>query len=173
MAQGLVQVYTGDGKGKTTAAVGLVVRALGQGLRVLVVRMLKPQEPVSGEVLVLEDSEHAEVITAGIGVIHGKPDPQQVRESVQQVFEQAHKKILAGEVDLVVFDEANGALSRGALDLEQVLELIASRPANVELVFTGRNAPQELLEVADLVTEMKLHKHPFQQGIAARRGIEY
>jgi len=173
MEQGLVQVYTGDGKGKTTAAVGLALRALGQGFKVLLVRLLKPHDPPSGEVLLLERLDGIEILTAGVGVIHGHPDPQQVSESVQQVFSQAREQILAGKVDLAIFDEGNGTLHREALQLEQVLELIEQRPRHVELVFTGRRAPQKLCEVADLVTVMQAERHPLQKGVAARRGIEY
>jgi len=173
MKQGLVQVYTGEGKGKTTAAVGLAVRALGQGFRVLLVRLLKPHDPPSGEVRLLENIDGIEIITAGVGVIHGHPDPQQVSASVQQVFVQARERVLAGEVDLAIFDEGNGALHRKALQLEQVLELIGQRPPHVELVFTGRRAPRELCDAADLVTLMQAEKHPLQKGVAARRGIEY
>jgi len=171
--QGLVQVYTGDGKGKTTAAIGLAVRALGQGLRVLLVRLLKPEDPPSGEVLLLEGLPGIETITAGVGVIHGRPDPRQVEASVQQAFARGRERILAGTVDVAIFDEANGALRRGALQLDQVLELIDERPADVELVFTGRHAPRGLLERADLVTCMQDEKHPLRQGIAARRGIDF
>ncbi len=173
MQQGLVQVYTGQGKGKTTAALGLALRALGHGRRVLLVRMLKPLEPASGEVIALERFDSAEILTAGVGVIHGSADPQQVSESVRQVFVQARATIMAGDIDLAIFDEAHGALRRGALEAKQLLELVAQRPAHVELVFTGRHAPQELLEVADLVTEMLAQKHPYRQGIKARQGIEY
>jgi len=173
MQQGLVQVYTGDGKGKTTAAVGLAVRALGQGLRVVLVRFLKPSQPQSGEVLFLEGIAGIEIITAGVGVIHGQPEPQRVQESVQNAFERARELVLGGKVDLVIFDEAHGALQREALQMTQVLELIQQRPEHVELVFTGRRAPQKLLEVADLVTVLQAEKHPLQQGVAARRGIEY
>jgi len=173
MDQGLVQVYTGEGKGKTTAALGLAVRALGQGLRVLLVRLLKPLDPPSGEVKLLETLAGIEILTAGVGVIHGRPDPQRVAESVQQVFSEARARILAGGVDVAIFDEVNGALHRGALELAEVLALIDARPGGVELVLTGRNAPQQLLERADLVTVMQAHTHPFSRGVAARRGIEY
>jgi len=173
MQQGLVQVYTGEGKGKTTAAVGLAVRALGQGLRVLLVRMLKPLDPPSGEVLMLEQLEGVEILTAGVGVVHGRPDTQQVTESVQAVFAEARERILSGDIDLTIFDEANSALHREALQLAQLLELIEQRPPHVELVFTGRRAPQQLCEVADLVTVMQAEKHPLQKGVVARRGIEY
>ena len=92
---------------ETTAAIGLAVRALGQGLRVLLVRLLKPLEPPSGEVKLLEALAGIEILTAGVGVIHGRPDPQRVAESVQQVFSEARARILAGGVDVAIFDEAN------------------------------------------------------------------
>ncbi|PLY02155.1 MAG: cob(I)yrinic acid a,c-diamide adenosyltransferase, partial [Desulfuromonas sp.] len=98
---------------------------------------------------------------------------QQVTESVQAVFAEARERILSGDIDLTIFDEANSALHREALQLAQLLELIEQRPPHVELVFTGRRAPQQLCEVADLVTVMQAEKHPLQKGVVARRGIEY
>lgn len=170
---GLVQVYTGDGKGKTTAASGLALRALGQGLRVLLVRFLKSADSVSGEVVLLEQLEGIEIITAGVGVVGQNPPPQRVAASVQQAFERARERIRSGRIELAIFDEANVALHRGDLPLAEVLDLVENRPPGVELVFTGRYAPEPLLACADLVTRMEAVRHPFAAGIPARRGIEY
>jgi cob(I)alamin adenosyltransferase len=170
---GLIQVYTGEGKGKTTAAIGLAVRALGQGLRVLLVRFLKPVEPQSGEIAYLESAENFEVITSGLGILTAKPDAVAVRDSVRQAFALAQKRILSGTVDLVIFDEGNNALHHGYLDLGEFLDLLAHRPAWLEVVVTGRNAPEGLLAQADLVTRMERIRHPLAAGIDARKGIEY
>ena len=173
MEQGLVQIYTGSGKGKTTAATGLIVRALGQSMKVLLVRFLKPEKPQSGEIAFLQGAEGLEILSSGIGVIHGRPDPAAVRESVAGTFAGARKKIVDGGFDLVVFDEINNVLHRGDLPLAEVMAMIDERPAGTELVLTGRNAPQQLLDVADLVTRMEAVKHPAKSGVAARRGVEY
>ncbi len=171
--RGLVQVYTGPGKGKTTAATGLAVRALGQGLRVLLVRFLKPAEPESGEVRFLKGTPGIEILTAGVGVIGRPVDREAVVRSVAATFAAARERILAGGVDLAILDEINNVLYRGDLPLAEVLALVDARPVAVELVLTGRNAPEELIDRADLVTRMDKVKHPFDSGIGARRGIEY
>ena len=170
---GLVQVYTGEGKGKTTAALGLAVRALGHGRRVLLVRFLKPGEPASGEVLFLQGVAGVEILTSGLGVLARSHDRQAVRESIAATFAEARRRILAGECDLAIFDEINNVLHRQLLSLDELLRLIAELPAPVELVLTGRNAPPELIECADLVTRMEKVKHPFEVGIGAREGIEF
>jgi cob(I)alamin adenosyltransferase len=171
--QGLIQVYTGGGKGKTTAAVGLAVRALGQGLRVLLVRFFKPAEPASGEVAFLEGVPNLEIITSGIGIIGARPDREKVAASVTETFRAAHQKIASGVFDLAILDEINNALHREYLPLAELLDLLETRPEGVELVLTGRNAPEALLSRADLVTRMEPVKHPLGEGIPARRGIEY
>jgi cob(I)alamin adenosyltransferase len=170
---GLVQIYTGNGKGKTTAATGLAVRALGQGLRVLLVRFLKPAEPASGEIRFLEGAPGLEILTAGVGVIGCPVAREVVAQSVAATFAAARERILSGAVDLALLDEINNVLHRGDLPLAAVLTLIEERPAGVELVLTGRHAPEALLARADLVTRMEKVKHPFDNGRGARRGIEY
>jgi cob(I)alamin adenosyltransferase len=173
MNQGLIQVYTGEGKGKTTAATGLAVRALGQGLRVLLVRFLKPADPVGGEVAFLEGTPGLSVLSSGLGVVTGTPDPEAVRKNVAATFREAVRRIAAGDVDLAIFDEINNTVHREFLPLAEVLELLEQRPAGVELVLTGRRAPAEIMERAHLVTRMENVRHPLASGIAARRGIEY
>jgi len=170
---GLIQVYTGEGKGKTTAAIGLAVRALGQGLRVLLVRFLKPADPPSGEVLFLTGAPNLEILTAGVGILGGRPDAAVVTDSVDRTFRAARERLLSGEVDLAIFDEANNALHHGYLNLGEFLALLAERPGHVEIIATGRHAPRQLLERADLVTRMELVRHPLAAGIAARRGVEF
>jgi cob(I)alamin adenosyltransferase len=171
--QGLLQVYTGDGKGKTTAAIGLAVRALGQGLRVLLVQFLKPVEPPSGEFLFLREVPGIEVLSAGVGVIDGRAAPAAVAASVRQTFANACQRLREPWWDLVIFDEINNALHRGDLPLDELLAFLDQRPPTLEVVCTGRHAPPALLERADLVTRMEKIKHPLAAGIPARRGVEF
>lgn len=171
--RGLLQIYTGDGKGKTTAAAGLACRALGSGLRVLWVRMLKPAALPAGELSCLATHPAFTLLDAGVGVIDGSATAESVEQSVAAVFAAACDIIRAGSCDLAVFDEINPALRRGALSRQRVLQLIAERPAGVEIICTGRHADSELIALADLVTVMHAEKHPLQQGIAARKGIDY
>ena len=171
--KGFVQVYTGCGKGKTTAATGLIVRALGQGFRVLLVRFLKTSDEPSGELIFLRNAQNLEIISSGIGILRKPVNMEEVRSSVAKTFALARQKILAGALDLVVLDEINNVLSKKLLLLQEVVELIGQRPTGTELVLTGRHAPAEIIAKADLVTRMEKVKHPFDRGIGARRGIEY
>ncbi len=173
MEKGIVQVYTGPGKGKTTAATGLIVRALGQGFKVLLVRFLKTRSDRTGELIFLKDAENLEIISSGIGILSGQAEPGEVRKSVEEAFALARDKIFKDSPDLVVFDEINNVLSKEYIPLQEVLDLIDAKPEGVELVLTGRNAPDEIIEKADLVTRMEKVKHVFDRGIPARRGIEY
>jgi cob(I)alamin adenosyltransferase len=170
---GLIQVYTGNGKGKTTAAIGLAVRALGQGLRVLLVQFLKPAAPLSGELLFLRDAAGMELLSAGLGVIDGRAAPEAVTARVGQTFARARQRLQEPCWDMVIFDEINNALQHGYLPLDEFLTFLDQRPAHLEVVCTGRHAPQMLLERADLVTHMEMIKHPLAAGIPARRGVEF
>ena len=170
---GLIQVYTGPGKGKTTAALGLILRALGHGRQVLLVRLLKPVEPISGELSALEKLSGIRVINAGLGVLGRKIDNDQVRHSILQALDEASRFWSNNNVDLLVIDEINNALHRDLISMQEVWDYLAARPPAMEVVLTGRNAPKELLERADLVTSMECLRHPLQNGIPARQGIEY
>ena len=173
MEKGLIQIYTGDGKGKTTASVGLIVRALGQECRVLWVRLLKPAKPLSGEVAFLDGVSGLEIITAGVGIIGRRPSPEEVRSNVESAFRAAVARTTEQEFDLLVIDEINNALHRDYLDLNELMAFLDRRPEQLEVVLTGRNAPATLIAKADLVTSMEKIKHPYDAGIPARRGIEY
>lgn len=173
MVQGRVQVYTGTGKGKTTAAAGLAARALGHGWRVLWVRLLKPATLQGGELTSLSRLPGFELLDAGIGVINGAAPVAEIAASVQRIFAVARQRIASGGLDLVIFDEINGAVRRNFLPLAEILDLLDQRPPTLEIVLTGRAAHPQVLLRADLVTEMAAIKHPLAQGIAARQGIEY
>ena len=168
--RGLVIVHTGDGKGKTTAALGLAIRAFGAGLKVLILQFIKGNRR-SGELNALEILG-VEVKQLGLGFITQENFSEQ-KKSARAALELARREILSSAWDLIILDEINYAVKFGLLGSEEILELIKIRSPQMHLVFTGRDAPQELIDEADLVTEMKLIKHPFQQGTAAQAGIEF
>ena len=167
---GLIIVHTGDGKGKTTAAIGLAIRAFGARLKVLILQFIKGNRR-SGELEALKILG-VEVKQLGLGFIT-KENFSEQKKSAQSAIELAQKEILSGAWDLIILDEINYAAKFGLLNAEEILELIKIRPPQMHLVFTGRDALPELIDAADLVTEMKLIKHPFKQGIAAQSGIEF
>ncbi len=170
--RGYVQLYTGDGKGKTTAALGLVVRALGQGLRPAVLQFMKA-DPSWGEVVELERMR-VPVQQCGLDhwVLAGKVTDED-RAAAADGLRRARALVESGEYDLVVLDELVTAVFFELVPLADVLALVAAKPASVELVITGRRAPDELVAAADLVTEMRPLKHYFEAGVRARPGIEY
>ena len=174
LEKGLVLVFTGDGKGKTTAALGLVLRTLGHGEQVAVVQFIKGGwQP--GEAKALElfgEALHWHAL--GEGFTWETQDRERDRELVQQAWQRSCAYLADGERKLVVLDEVNVALKLGYLAVEQVLEGLALRPPLTHVALTGRGAPPALLERADLVTEMKLVRHPFrEQGVKAQAGIEF
>ena len=173
MRKGLVHIYTGDGKGKTTAATGLAVRALGRGQRVLFAHFLKPAEPKSGEDLLFDRLDNIHLLTSGVGVIASKATPEEVAESVAKAFTEIRRLVESEAFDLVILDEMNLVLHKGYLPLAELQHFIETRPAGLNLVLTGRYAPEEVKQLADLVTVMQKEKHPYDQGIPAREGIEY
>lgn len=168
-----VQVYTGDGKGKTTAALGLLVRAVGAGLRVRMFQFLKKGDYSEIETLRQRFPE-VEVTQLGSGrfIGPGRPIAQEELDLAARGFAQVREAVLGGGYDLVIVDEANGAMSMGLLPVEAFLALIRERPEGTELVLTGRGAPQAILDAADLCTEMRKIKHYYDAGIPAREGIE-
>jgi len=174
LASGLIQVYTGNSKGKTTAALGLTVRAVGRGLKVYIIQFMKGQGDY-GEITGLARL-HPECQVesfGGKGWVHKGEDQEEHRHEARRAFLRAEEVIAAGEWDIVILDEIVNAIWFDLLPEEEVLNLCQSKPAHVELVLTGRNASQRLIEQADLVTEMQQIKHPFERGISARLGIEY
>jgi len=169
--QGYVQVYTGDGKGKTTAASGLALRAAGAGLKTYVGQFIKSDEYC--EVIALE--RFSDLITLeqfGRGYfIRGEPCDEDL-QAAAKALKSISAAFTSGSYDLVVTDEANVAFMSGLVSDEDILSLIEVRPAHVERVLTGRGAPPVVMERADLVSEMKPIKHDFEQGVLARKGIE-
>ena len=168
--RGLTIVHTGDGKGKTTAALGLAIRAWGAGLRVLILQFIKGGRR-SGELAALE-ALGIEVRQLGLGFITEENFAEQ-KKSARAAVGLARAEILSGTWDLIVLDEINYAVKFGLLDAAEVLGLATLRPPQMHLVFTGRDALPELIDAADLVTEMRLIKHPFQRGVTAQAGVEF
>ena len=168
--KGLVHVYTGDGKGKTTAALGLAIRAAGQDMKVAFIQFIKG-EPC-GEHIFVKQYHPFEIVQISSGDSFQK-SKQQLSQEAQQTLTYAMEQILSGSYDIVVLDEIFAAVNQGLITTKQVLDLLDSKPATVELVLTGRNAPPEITQRADLVTEMLMIKHPFLGGLGPRRGIEY
>lgn len=173
LEKGLVQVYTGNGKGKTSAAFGLALRAAGRGLKVYIVQFIKGGFDY-GELYVVDRLPNVTLKAFGRGkFVTEKPAGKEDAELAEQALALAEKVVRSGDYDVVVLDEVNVALSLKLVSLQRVLELVKSKPSHVELVLTGRDAPKEIVEAADLVTEMKEVKHPYKKGFPARKGIEY
>ena len=183
--RGQVLLYTGEGKGKTTAAFGIVLRAVGRGWKVSMIQFTKmgewpkgqPLGEISGAARLAPDFE---VISTGIGFVNIFGDTftfEEHRDAAQKGLELAREKIQSGAYELVILDEILGAVDQGQVDLEQVLELIETRPHAVNLLLTGHDAQKRfldrLLPVVDLATEMVKLKHPFDEGHQARRGLDY
>lgn len=182
---GLVHVITGDGKGKTTASLGLALRAAGNGLRVYIIQFLK--SGFTGELASFKKLPNIEIMQFGVDAIRERqsklefvdktgrfvfqPDDIE-RGAALQGWEQAKNVISSGDYNLVVMDEINCVLDKGLIPIEEVIEVINSH-GNTEIILTGRDAPQQIKELADYVNEVKSIKHPWQKGIKARKGIEY
>ncbi|MCJ7618433.1 MAG: cob(I)yrinic acid a,c-diamide adenosyltransferase [Desulfobacterales bacterium] len=169
--KGYVHVYTGDGKGKTTAALGLSIRAAGAGLKVFIAQFLKNGD--YSEIKALK--RYSDLITVeqfGYSrFIRSKPTPDDI-ECAQKGLEKVKSVIFSGNYKMVILDEANVAVKLGLFPAEDLLYIIANKPEEIEIIITGRNADQKVIEKADLVTEMKEIKHYFQKGVKARVGIE-
>lgn len=171
--RGLLIVYTGNGKGKTTAALGTALRAVGQGFKVLMIQFLKGTWP-SGELVSARLLGGAfEIRPMGRGFVNlRKPHPEDVR-AVEQAWEEARVAMASDQYDLLVLDEINYAVDSGMIAIERVLEDLARRPERLHVICTGRAAHAKLIEAADMASEMVEIKHPFKKGVRAARGIDY
>ena len=174
--KGLVIVYTGGGKGKTTAALGLALRAIGYNHKVCMIQFIKGSWHY-GEMNSSKKLEpEFELIAVGKGFV-GIMDDKSPREEHEKIAEEAIKickeKISSRNFDLVILDEVNYAIDLGLINIEDVIELIKTKPDSLDVVLTGNNAKQEIIDLADLVTEMKEIKHPFKSGIKAKKGIDF
>jgi cob(I)alamin adenosyltransferase len=173
LEKGLVQVYTGNGKGKTSAAFGAALRAVGQGLKVYIIQFIKGGFDY-GELHSVKHLPNLKLTAFGRGrfIIEATPPKEDVQKA-QEGFELAEKVVSSGEYDIVVLDEINVVMHLRMISVDEIVKLIKNRPKHVELILTGRNAPSQIIEIADLVTEMKEIKHPYAKGIPSRKGIEY
>jgi cob(I)alamin adenosyltransferase len=171
--KGLVQVFTGNGKGKTTAALGTILRAAGHGFRVFIVFFMKGNYDY-GEFSTLAKLPNVDMASFGFRQL---TDPANIKpEEIEQArlaLAAAREAVLSGNYDLVVLDEVNVALDFKLIELDEVVKLIGDKPPKVELILTGRYADTRIIKLADLVTEMVNVRHPFDKGIKARKGIEY
>ena len=175
MSKGFIHVYTGESKGKTTAAFGLAMRAAGHGKSVLIIQFLKSRIKKSGEAVSAKK--------CGITVIKFKGqtsplfDPsvkrEELKKNIRKAIDRSIAHITSGKYDLVILDEINNAVGNGYASANDITRIIVDKPEGLELVFTGRNAPEELIKAADYVTEMRMVKHPSIHGVKARKGIEY
>jgi cob(I)alamin adenosyltransferase len=173
--KGLVLIHTGPGKGKTTAAMGTALRAVGNGMRVLMLQFLKGSwhygeldaAKAFGDNFILRQMGRGFVKIGG-----AETDPEDIR-LVEEAWEEARGAILSGEWDLVILDEINYAISYGMLDPAKVVSTLEERPPHVHVILTGRNAHPSLVAIADTVTEMRQVKHAYEQGVLAQKGIEY
>jgi len=173
--RGLVICYTGDGKGKTTAAIGLAVRAVGAGLRVRILQFIKGEwKPAELKGLALL-GDRCSVEPLGLGFVTYKPKLpyERHREAARAAWEQAKREMQSGAQDVLILDEINTAVRLGLLPTAEVIDALRTRPRQLHVVLTGRGAPPEILDVADLVTEMRSVKHPYEHGIAAQYGIDF
>ncbi len=169
--KGFIQVYTGDGKGKTTSAIGLTIRALGAGFKVAFFQFFKPD--TSSEVKILK-SFSPQLYYRSFGkakFIKGNFDPE-IEKLTLEGWEEVKKLVKSANYNIIVLDEIVYALNWGIISLEEFLEVIKNKPENLEIILTGRHAPKKVIEIADLVTEMRKVKHYYEKGVKSRKGIE-
>ncbi len=173
--KGLVILYTGEGKGKTTAALGIILRAVGYKKKCLMVQFGKTW--FTGELAGIKKlSPYVKIIQGGKGFVDilGDQIPKKKhQEAAQKTFELLYNEVISKKWDIVIADEIVGAISGGILPLKEAVRLVTDKPKQVDLVLTGHHAPNKLIAMADLVTEMKEVKHPYQKGILAKKGIDF
>ncbi len=170
---GLIQVYTGNGKGKTTAALGLALRAWGRGLRVVVIQFMKTGDEY-GEIAALRKLSGIDLFQYGRDqlIVKGKHTEEDMRLAKQGLLK-AKQALTGKNYDVVILDEVNVVAYFGIVSPEEVMDVVRSRASGVEVIMTGQKAPKLFIEEADLVTEMRMVKHPYDAGVLARAGIEY
>ncbi|MHA1581099.1 MAG: cob(I)yrinic acid a,c-diamide adenosyltransferase [Candidatus Baldrarchaeia archaeon] len=173
LEKGFVHVYTGNGKGKTTAALGLGLRAIGHGLKVYMIQFMKGGFNY-GEYRSVKLLPNFKIVQFGGPELVNPSNPtEEDVKAAREALNHAREIIMSGEYDVVILDEINVAIDFKLIDVQDVLELIKKKPKHVELILTGRYAPSEIIKAADLVTFMREIKHPYRQGLPARKGIDY
>jgi cob(I)alamin adenosyltransferase len=174
--RGLVLVLTGDGKGKTTSCLGMAVRAVGYGMRVVMIQFIKGSLHYGEIDGAKRLAPEFELLPMGMGFVGIRGDTLDITEhaaAAAQALASARDRMMSGRYDVVILDEVNVALKLNLIPLEGVLSLIREKPEKVHLILSGRNAHEEVIGLADLVTEMRSVKHPFERGIEAEKGIDY
>jgi cob(I)alamin adenosyltransferase len=172
MSKGRIIINTGDGKGKTTAAFGTALRASGHGQKVAIVQFIKGAWNY-GEVTALKSVTNIEIRRIGSGFTWQAEDPEVPRALAREAWELSRELAASDRFDLLILDELNYAVTEGYMGVDEVLDLLESKPTRLSVIITGRDAPVELMAVADTVTEMRSVKHAFEAGTPARKGIEY
>ncbi len=176
VSKGLIIVFTGDGKGKTSAALGIALRAFGHHMSVSIIQFIK-ESAATGEGLAAERlGPELEFRSQGRGFVIGTDNDHQLSEhrtAAEQALELARQRMLSGSCDVLILDEINNAVHLGLIDINVLLDFIKNKPPRLHLVLTGRDAHPDLISAADMVTEMRSVKHPFHSGIPAQKGIDY
>jgi cob(I)alamin adenosyltransferase len=171
--KGLILLYTGNGKGKTTAALGQVLRAAGHGFKAAIVQFIKNMEN-TGEIKAAKNiADHLEIYPMGSGFTWDAKDTEELRHAAEKGWALAREKINSGQYFMVILDELTYVLNYGLIDQDEVIAFLEQKPDPLHVIITGRDASDKLIELADLVTEMKEIKHPYQKGVKATKGIEY
>lgn len=174
MDTGYIQIYTGNGKGKTIAALGLALRAAGAGFRTLIIQFMKEKFPYSelNSINMLAEYVTIERFGSDVHVIEKRPPSEWEREDAKRGVKRAHEALTGGAYEILILDEICVAVHFGLIAEDDVLPLLRERPEGVELILTGRYCPDKWIELADLVTEMREVKHYFQRGVTSRKGID-
>lgn len=170
--KGLFIVYTGHGKGKTTAALGIALRCWGRGMQVSMLQFIKKKELKSGEHLAARSMDGIEIIPLGDGFTWLSKDLEIDKQLARDAWRICVAKIESGTYDVVILDELTYCINFKWLEVDEVLDVIAKRKPGMHVVVTGRDAPEKMIEVADLVTEMTMIKHPFESGVKPQKGID-
>jgi len=170
--KGLIIVFTGHGKGKTTAALGMALRAIGHDLSVVIIQFIKGSWEY-GELKLSRSFHNLEIIPMGRGFVHIDTPSEEDVEAARRALETAKEKMCSGSYHMVILDEVTYAINYGLIKVEEVMEMIEEKPLNLHLVLTGRDCPEEIIQAAHLVTEMREIKHPYRNGIKGQKGIEY
>lgn len=176
MNKGLVIVFTGDGKGKTTSALGVALRACGHNMKVVMLQFIKGSWHYGELESVKKLSPNFELIPLGkgfVGIIDDRLPREEHIKAAKEALAIAREKITSGDYRIVILDEINVAVRLNLIDIEDLLDLVRAKPEKLHLIITGRGADPKLIEAADLVTEMREIKHPYQKGIEAQKGIDY
>ncbi|MFC1843472.1 cob(I)yrinic acid a,c-diamide adenosyltransferase [Thermodesulfobacteriota bacterium] len=172
--KGLILLYTGNGKGKTTAALGQTLRAAGHGFKIAIIQFIKNMDN-TGEVKAAKKifADHLEIYPMGSGFTWDAKDEEELRLAAEKGWALAREKINSGLYSMVILDELTYPLNYGLLDQDEVVKFLEQKPDPLHVIITGRDASDKLIDLADLVTEMKEIKHPYQNGVKATKGIEY